>query len=345
MKYRSSYKILTLMAIILITVNLAACNGSTTTESVTEAKTSVRYQMGWTHEYSAAGFYAADKNGHFSEQNLDVTLIEGGFGEQGYIDPLTNLMNEEAEFTSISATRLLQARAEGQPVVAIAATLQRSPLVLMSRTEKNIIRPSDLRGKRVTVSDGGARALYEALLGAQGIDLAEVETISRTDFGIDPLLNDEVDVLAGWIINEGILMEEAGLEPNFIIPSDYGIDAYNSLIVTTEKMITEQPDIVEGFLQAVILGHQDVVDNPEQAIDLILTYDDSLIRADQQPRLQAMIPLIKPAGSLIGDMKPEIWALSHQILFEHGVLNQPVDVEAIYTLTFIESVHATLASR
>lgn len=325
--------------LLLLLLSVAACNeGSNEPDS--QPLTAVRYQMGWVHEYSSAGFYAAEKNGHFTEQGVAVTLVEGGFGENGYIDPVEQLVMGKAEFTSLPATRLLEARAEGAPIVAIAAQIQRSPSVLMSRAEKNIVRPSDLRGKRVTVSDGGARALFEALLAAQNIDLSEVDIISRSDFGIDSIIEDEVDVLSGWIINEGVLMQEAGLEPNFILPGDYGIEAYSALVVVTESMVIEQPEVIEGFLRALFQGHQDIIDNPEQAIDYTLMYDGSLEREGQMRRLQKMLPLIKPAGRMIGDMDSEVWSRSYQIFLEAGLLSEAVDLETAYTPAFIEQIYS-----
>jgi NitT/TauT family transport system substrate-binding protein len=140
--------------------------------------------MAWVHEYSSAGYYAAEHNGHFAAQNLEVRLQEGGFNEQGYINPVAKVLAGEADFGSTSASSLLLARAEGKPIEAIAAVLQRSPFALISLAENNIVHPSDLVGKRVAVSDADA-AIYQALLTSQGIDLSQVKTIPRTSFGID----------------------------------------------------------------------------------------------------------------------------------------------------------------
>ncbi len=339
MKRVPNTKILSLLFVTLTVLILTACTGSSTVEPVVESKTSVHFQMAWVHEFSTAGYYAAEKNGHFAEQGLDVTLTEGGFGAEGRIEAIDRLESGEADFISTSSAGLFRARAKGLPVVAIAATLQHNPLVLMSPAEKNIIRPLDLQGKRVAISGDGATAMFETLLSGQGIDLTEIEIIPRTTYGIEPLLNDEADVLFGWVVNEGVLMQEAGLEPNFILPSDYGVEIYDPLVITTEDMIAKQPDVVESFLRALIQGHQDIIDDPEQAIDLTLSYDDSLIREEQLRRLKMMIPLVKPPGSLIGDMNPEIWDTSHQMLLKHGILSEAADVDAVYTLSFIENIY------
>ncbi len=316
---------------------LVACNADTNTQASAPEK--VTFQMAWVHDYSASGYYATVHNGHFAEQNLEVDIKKGGFTDDGRISPTAEVLAGNADFGATSASGLLTARSEGKPIVAVAAITQRSPFALISLAEKNIARPSDLLGQRVSVQAGGSNALYNALLSSQNIDPAKVNTVPRTTFGIDSLVNGKVDVLGGWIINEGILVQEAGLEPNFILPSDYGIDTYQSLIFTTETMIAERPDLVERFVRAVIQGHQDVADKPQQAVEFTLTYDDSLVSEEQERRLQAWLPLMNPAGSPIGMMQSKIWELTHQILLAEGILEKEVDIEAAYTLTFLEKVY------
>jgi len=104
----------------MVAMLLASCgvgNSSTTTAA---PKTPVRIQLAWVHEYSSASFYAAEKNGHFAAQNLDVSLEAGGFGPKGYIEPIAQVVNGTMDFGVTGAAGLIRARAEGKPVVAVA---------------------------------------------------------------------------------------------------------------------------------------------------------------------------------------------------------------------------------
>lgn len=334
--FQASLKLFLLAIVALIAIS---CNGAGGSETATAEPANVTFQMGWIHEYSAAGLYAAAANGHFEAENLTVQINEGGFGEEGYIDPLVQVGEGTADFGATSAISLIQARASGVPVVAIAAEVQRSPFALISLSEDGIIRPTDLVGKRVAVSDGGAAALYDALLVSQDLDPAAIETVSRTTFGIDPLINDEVDVIGGWIINESVLVEEAGFEPTSILLSDYGINDYTSLIFTTEAMINENPDVVERFLRAYLQGMEDVIADPREAVNLVIEYNDALVAEEQERRLQAWLPLINPAGSTLGAMQPQTWEQIHQIMLDQGILAEPIEIEAAYDLSFLERIN------
>jgi NitT/TauT family transport system substrate-binding protein len=221
---------------------MSACGLGTPAAGTTAPKTPVSIQLAWMHEYSSASFYAAEKNGHFAAQNLDVRLEAGGFGPNGYIEPIAQVVNGTSDFGVAGAAGLIQARAEGKSVVAVATMMQRSPLAILTLATSEIRRPQDLVGRRVTVSDGSATQLFRTLLNSQGIDSAAVTIVPRTTYGIDPLVNGDVDAMVAWVINEGVKLNEAGLETNVMLLSDYGVDTYEMVLFTTEQTIAERCD-------------------------------------------------------------------------------------------------------
>src|SRR5262245_53364967 len=154
-------RLLSLVTLLIVaTVALSACGVEAPAAATAAPKTPVSIQLAWVHEYSSAGFYAAEKNGHFAAQNLDVRIEAGGFGPQGYIEPIAQVASGSVDFGIASAASIIQARAEGKPVVGIAAIFQRSPLAIISLDKSGIYRPQDLVGHRATVADGGAAELY-----------------------------------------------------------------------------------------------------------------------------------------------------------------------------------------
>lgn len=328
-----------LTLLLLVGVLLAGCGGAPAAPTTTSvAPAAVSLQLSWTHEYSSAMFYAAEKNGHFAAQNLQVSLVEGGFNDQGYIQPIDEVVAGSSTFGLASATSLIEARAQGKPVVAIASVLQRSPLAIISLADRGIARPGDLIGRSVSVADGGALQMYHSILSSQGIDLAQVEVISRTSFGIDPLLSGEIDSLVAWVINEGVQVREAGREPTFILASDYGVDTYDFVIFTTEQVINERPAEVERFLRAVLQGIEDVIADPAQGAAYAVAYNPKLDQAGQEQRLNATIPLINPPGTRLGEMRPDIWEFTQQMMIGEGSLERPIDLNTVYTMAFLDKI-------
>lgn len=329
---------LTIALLIVTTIVLSACGASTPAASTAAPKTPVSIQLAWTHEYSSASFYAAEKNGHFAAQNLDVRLDAGGFASNGYIEPIAQVVNGTVDFGVTGATAIIQARAQGEPVVAIATILQRSPLAILSLANSGISRPQDLIGRRVAVADGGANQLYSLLLKSQQIDPAAVTTVPRVSFGIDPLVNGEVDAMVAWVINEGVQLNEAGIKPNVMMLSDYGVDSYEMVLFTNEKMIAEHPDTVKGIVQAMVQGTRDIIDNPDQAATLVLGYNSKLDLEGQRRRIQATLPLLNPPGVQLGMMQPAIWKLTQQMMLDQKALAQPIDLDRVATTKFLDTV-------
>jgi NitT/TauT family transport system substrate-binding protein len=330
---------LTLTLALLTAALLAACAQSNSATAPATPRTPVNIQLGWVHEYSSSGFYAAEKNGHFAEQNIAATLTAGGFGAQGYIDAIAQVTSGAADFGVASAADLIQARAAGRPVVGIAAIFQRSPAAIISLGSSGIQRPQDLVGRRVAVADS-ALGPYLLLLKTQHIDPASVKTIPRTSFGIEPLQKGEVDAMYAWVINEGVQLRESGEKPNMTLLSDYGVETYDLVLFTTERMIADHPDTVTRLLRASLQGWQDVVANPGQAAQLTLAYDAKLDLAGQRRRIEAALPLLSPAGSQLGAMQPGVWQTTQQVLLDQKVLKQPIDLGQAYNRTFLDTVAA-----
>src|SRR5436190_96022 len=116
MQKKYSLHLLSITATIAVLLLFTACSPAANTPT-TAPKESINYQMGWVHEYSSAPFYMAVANGHYAAENLDVKLSVGGFDDKGAIDPVGRVLNGSADFSEASVFALLQARAEGKPVV------------------------------------------------------------------------------------------------------------------------------------------------------------------------------------------------------------------------------------
>jgi hypothetical protein len=83
---------------------------------------------------------------------------------------------------------------------------------------------------------------------------------------------------------------------------------------------------------------QDVIDDPDQAANLALTYDNKLNLDDQRQHLQVMLPLLSPPGARPGMMQPDVWELTHQMMLDQNVLVQPIDLDQVYTTRFLDAV-------
>lgn len=329
-----------LVILLIASLVLAACGSDDKEEQDSDSsaeKTDITLQLAWTHEYSSAPFYVAIENDHFADANLNVTLAPGGFNESGYVDPIEQVLSGNGSFGLAGTPSMIEAQAAGKPVVSVLTVLQRSPFALISLSDANINTPADLVGKTITVTDGSARQSFDAFLVSQGISSDEVTIVPRTSFGVDPLVNGDVDVLAGWVINEGIQIQEAGLEPTYILLSDYGIDEYSFTLFTTEELASTNPELVDAVVDAVVAGMQDTIANPEQAVDHTMKFAPELDREQQSNRLYAMLPLMNLPNTPLGLMNETIWSENVKLMVDNDVIAEAIDPADVYTNQFVEN--------
>src|SRR5258708_2496593 len=339
--HRSLASVITVLLLISL-VAACAAPGPTATPV---PKTKVGVQLSWIHGLEFAGFYMAEKKSYFADQNLSVDLMNGGYDKDGnYIDPVQAVINKKADFGIAGADVILTGRAQGQPLVAIAAIYQRSPVALIALGKSKVNNPKDLIGKKVNTEPGTTIGIsYDALLAAQGIDHKQVTEIPRTDFTAKPVISGDVDVLVSFITDDAIQTRRSDPNASVIVLSDYGIDIYSDVIFTTEDMIATKPAVVQAFVNATVKGMQAVIDAPKEATQYILdTYGKDLpadVQSLQEPGLLASLPLLNPAGSKPGKMQAEKWQSIYQILDKQGLLTKPVDVKTAYTLQFLDAAY------
>jgi hypothetical protein len=83
---------ISLILILLFSLFIAACANSDGNNDDTQKNADVSMQCTWIHEYFSALFYAAVENGHFRDANINLDLIEGGFGESRHIEPIAQVV-------------------------------------------------------------------------------------------------------------------------------------------------------------------------------------------------------------------------------------------------------------
>jgi NitT/TauT family transport system substrate-binding protein len=233
------------LAILFVLLVFTACDSAQESTPTPIPPDEVSFQLNWVDTIEYSGFYVAEENGYYAEENISLEMKPFDFA----INPVELVVSGEATFATIGADKLLLARQAGQPIVAIATIYQRSPVAFVSLQDSNISRLQDLIGKKVLISPGGtSEIIFQAMLESGDVSLSDIEIIPRTDFGNDALINGEVDVMDVFINNQPIQLAAEGYDLNVILAADYGVAIYANIIFTTEDMIANRPDVVQRFL-------------------------------------------------------------------------------------------------
>ena len=296
----------------------------------------VRVQLAWKHQAQFAGLYAAEQNGYYTKEGIEVNFIPRPGPAYDVIEPL---VDGAADFSINSGVGVLTARSEGAPIVAITAIYRRYPLAFMAMDGSGILQPDDFPGHSMrTTSPGGSTVVFNALMARFDLDPTSVIQIDA-GFDLSPFYNGELDIWPAFITNEVIAARAEGYEVNLILPDDYGVHLYGDILFTTEMMIVKNPDLVFRFLRATLKGWRWAIENPKEAGLMTLEYNSELNGDLQVAQMEASIPFIHTGDNQIGWMRAEIWENMYVILEEQGLLDASYNVEDVYTMEFLERMY------
>jgi NitT/TauT family transport system substrate-binding protein len=296
----------------------------------------VTVQLKWVHQAQFAGFYTAESQGYYAAENIAVSFVPGGVA----VDIFDNVVNGDVEFSVVGADHLIVKRAEGLPITAIATTYRINPFVLVTFADSGITSPSDFVGRTVTTSGGYDEVQYRAMLRRVGVDPSQVDVVPYT-YDNTPFLEGEVDVIVSFAAGSllPLLTDVGSREINLIWPGDYGVHFYSDTIIVSDELLDNNPDLILRFLRATLKGHGFAIENPEIAVDATMQYAKVQDREVQMSMLEASIPLIHTGQDNIGWMRDEIWESMHNMLLEQEFLNKPLDINKVFTMTFLEQVY------
>ncbi len=262
--------------------------------------TPVRLQLKWTHQFQGAGFYMALERGYYREAGLDVQIIEGG----PTVDAVARVTAGQADF-GIGSAGLLVERARGKPVVAIAALLQHSPFVLLTRRDTGPSHVHDLPGHRLMLETHADELL--AYLAVEHVPVSAL-TILPHDGSVEPLARGEVDAMTAYTTSEPYDLRVVGIPYQVISPRSAGIDFYGDTIFTSERLVHEAPAVVAAFRAASLRGWRAALADPGVAINLILDrYAPHLERSRLAFEAEEMSRLMIPDMVEIGYMHAGRW--------------------------------------
>lgn len=294
--------------------------------------TQVRLPLGYIPDIQFAPLYLAVQKGYFRDAGIQVT-----FDYSMETDIAALVGADQIQFGVVSGEQVLLARAQGLPIVYVAAWYQQYPVSVVAKSDQNIRAPSDLRGKTI-----GLPGLYganyiglRALLHAGGLSESDVKLDSISYTQVEVLATDRDQAVSVYTNNEPIQLRTRGYELTELRVADYIQLASNGMI-TNEKTISENPDLVRRMVKAFLQGLADCLADPAGAYETSKAYVENLAQLDsavQKQKLATSIELWK--AERLGYSQPKAWESMQTVLLDMGLLAQPQDLSKAFTNDFL----------
>lgn len=310
---------------------LSACTSKNPANGSGEL-TTIRLPMGYIPNIQFAPFYVAIEKGYFREAGIDLEL-----DYKFETDGVALVGAGDLPFAIASGEQVLLARAQGLPVTYIAAWYQEYPVSVVAKSELGVLIPQDLKGKKIGLPGlfganyVGLRALlFEAKMSESDL------TLDSIGFNqVELLATGEQDVIVGYTANEPIQLRARGIPVTEIRVADYVQLASNG-ILTSEKVISEDPDLVRRFVGAFLKGLADTIANPDEAFELSEPHIPNFAELDAGVQKQVLETSIEQwKAERLGYSDPQSWENMQAILLNMGLITEEMDLNKAFTNEFI----------
>ena len=359
-KSRIKFAVAGLAALSLIA---AACGGSDSSSDTTAAAeegctelTPVKLQLQWFIQAQFAGYFAAQDQGFYEAQCLDVEIVEGGVD----IVPQQQLADGAVDFALSWVPKALASREAGANIVNIAQVFQRSGTLQVSFKDKNITSAADFAGKKIGNWGFGNEFEIFAALTKAGLDPAKDVELVQQQFDMAALLAGDIDAAEAMTYNEYAQVLEAKNPDTgeLYTADDLNVVSYeaegvgmlqDAIWASGEKLASDEAYKATAvkFVAASLKGWAYCRDNAESCRDIVVAKGSKLGASHQLWQINEVNKLIWPAAGGVGAIDSAAWdrtaALAQETKNLEGktVLTAAPDAEA-YTNDIVTEALALL---
>lgn len=332
-------KVLIFVLIVIIAgVILGGSRFSEKKKEKSVALTKVSVALDWFPYSAHTGLFIAKDRGYFKNEGLDVNIVTPA----DLSTVLQTVASGRDDFGISVPPDLLIAQTKDLPVVSIMALAQHPLDSVITLVESGISQPRDLLGKKVGVTGNAyVDVLLDAMLKHDGVARG-IKDVERVNVGFDlvpALIGKKVDAIAGalWIV-ETISAENKGFPVNVMKVNKWGVpDYYSLVIVTSEKKIKENKDLVQRFVRATMRGYQDAITDPQGAVKLMKKLKPEVDLALESKSVDLLAPLWKSENGVFGWQEESRWENFAKWMKENNLLQKDVDVKSALNNSFVEN--------
>lgn len=296
----------------------------------------VTFGLDWKAEAEYGGYYQAIATGIYARHNLDVTIRQGG----PQVNQAQLLLAGRLDFNLASNSYLaLNMAQENLPFIAIAAIFQKDPSILLAHPGMGNDSFEALRGKPIMIGADTRAGWWNFLHARFGYSDSQIRPYT---FNLAPFLADKTAIQQGYLGSEPYaIRHEAGFDPVVLLLADAGFNGYGSLITTSTKLLHDNPDLVQRFLDASIEGWYSYLygdpapahalikrENPEMT-DGLLAYGHRVLRQ------RGIVDSGDSRRLGIGAMTDARWESFFRSMQQQGLYKPGLDWKRAYTLQFV----------
>jgi len=305
----------------------------------------VRFGTNWVAEAEHGGFYQALADGTYRKYGLDVTIVPGGPNVNNRILLPVGKLDF---FMSANSLQSFDAVEHNIPTVAVAASFQKDPQVLIAHPDVQSF--DDLKTRTLFVSKEGMASYFQWLKADYRFDESKVKPYT---FNAQPFLADKNSAMQGYVTSEPFAVEkQGGFTPKVFLLADHGFNSYSTLIETRLDLVEKKPNLVQRFVDASAIGWYHYIYGDNRPGNTLIKKqnaemtDELLAYSITKMKQYGIVDSGDTFTSGIGAMTDAHMKSFFDKMVRAGVLKAGLDYKRAYTLQFVnKGVGVDLRSR
>ena len=307
--------------ILLVTVSLTMLLGSA------GAAEPIKIALNWVPEPEFGGIYAAQQEGIFKANGLDVQIMPGGAGA-----PTWQMVGAgRIPFAIASADEVAIARTRGADIMALFAIYQTCPQGIMVHEERGANSIADV------FSDGrGMLAMEKGLTYARFLEkkygFGKVKLVSYSG-GIAAFMADKNYAQQCFIFSEPVAARRQGANVKTFLVADAGYNPYTAVLIARTDYVKANRATVDAMIKSFREGWRKYLEDPKPANDLMHSLNKTMDQQTFAEAAKAQKPLVLPEGmepGQLGMMTLLRWQTLIAQMRDLNVLDSEVDAQACF---------------
>ncbi|HET9751053.1 MAG TPA: ABC transporter substrate-binding protein [Casimicrobiaceae bacterium] len=293
------------------------------------------FSTDWLAQAEHGGFYQAVAQGIYRKYGLDVEIRQGG----PQVNGLQLLAAGRLDVAMADALQVLSAVERKVPLVAIAATFQKNPTVIIAHP--GVTNLAELKGKPIAIGAASNTTFWPWLRERYGFTDAQKRPYA---FSVQPFLAEPGLSQQGFATSEPFSIEKAGVKPVVFLLADLGYPPYSQALVVTRTTLSARNDALTRFVRASAEGWKRYLADPAPGNALIKRAnpqmsDELLAYGVAKMREYGIVDGgdAKTRGLLT--MTAARWKATESFLRKAGLARSGVDYGRAYTLGIVDRVH------
>lgn len=298
----------------------------------------VTFGTNWKAQAEHGGYYQAVADGTYARYGLDVTIRQGGPNVNHAQLLAAGKLDFNMGGNMFSAFNYLTGKV---PMVTVAANFQKDPQVLMVHPDSPYLTLSDLKGATLLISKGGQITFWEWLKQAYGYTDDQLRPYT---FNPAPFIANRDWGQQGYVTSEPFAVERVGgFAPRVFLLADNGYDSYSTTIDTSRKLVGDNPDLVQRFVDATTVGWVNFLYGDPAAAFALIKRDNPDISDDQLAYSRTKLKeygIVDSGDALsrgINAMTDARWKSFFKFASEAGLYDPNLPLTSGYTLRFVNN--------